>query len=35
MCENIKKNNQIGIYSGAYQVVELAIRNRTADRVSY
>lgn len=35
MCENIKKNNQTGIYSGAYQVVELAIRNRTADRVSY
>ena len=26
MCENIKKNHQIGIYSGAYKVVELATK---------
>ena len=25
MCENIKKNNEMGIYNGAYKVVELAM----------
>ena len=26
MCENIKKNKQMGIYDGAYKVVELAMK---------
>ena len=28
MCENIKKNNSLEIYSGAYKVIELAMKMR-------
>ena len=28
MCENIIKNKQLGIYDGAYKVVELAMKSK-------
>ena len=28
MCENIKKNKALGLYDGAYKVVELAMKQK-------
>lgn len=31
MCENIKKNKQMGIYNGAYEAVKLAVNMKKSD----
>ena len=32
MCENIMKNKQIGLYDGAYKVVEAAMNQKKQDQ---